>query len=61
MHPRAYYWTEGDEIVVQNWIGSYLGQEHRHSPADFERWADDARRTGWILVPLAEPNLVGAP
>ncbi len=33
-----YYWKEGNEIVVQNMVGGYTGQLHRHTPEDFERW-----------------------
>ena len=45
--PRAYYWQDGAEIVVQNAVGGYLGQEHRHTPEDFARWRADAERDGW--------------
>lgn len=48
--PRAYWWAEGEEIVVQNWIGVHQGQEHRHTPGDFEAWRADAERDGWEVI-----------
>uniref|UniRef100_A0A6M3MAC1 Uncharacterized protein n=1 Tax=viral metagenome TaxID=1070528 RepID=A0A6M3MAC1_9ZZZZ len=43
-----YYWKEGDEIVVQNWVGGMKGQEHRHSPEDFKRWSKDIKAENLI-------------
>ncbi len=35
---RHYYWKDGKGIIVQNVVGGYLGQEHRHSQESFARW-----------------------
>ena len=56
MQPRAYWWPEGREIVVQNWIGAHQGQEHRHTEEDFERWRADAERDGWEVVEANQPS-----
>jgi hypothetical protein len=53
MQPRAYWWREGDEIVVQNFIGAYMGQEHRHTLAAFQAWKRDAEAGGWDVIELA--------
>ena len=52
MDARAYWWKEGKEIVVQNWIGGMQGQEHRHSPKEFEQWKKEA--TGFEVIELKE-------
>lgn len=33
-----YYWKENNKIVVQNIVGGHMGQLHKHTPEDFERW-----------------------
>lgn len=50
--PRAYYWIDGSEVVVQNVIGPYMGQEHRHTPKDFERWKRDAIASGFEVLAI---------
>jgi len=36
-----YYWREGNQIVVQNMVGGYEGQKHKHTIEDFKRWKKD--------------------
>jgi len=48
--PRAYYWKEGDQIIVQNVIGGFRGQEHKHTPESFENWKEKAK--GWELIKI---------
>lgn len=47
-----YYWREDGEIVVQNWVGGYKGQEHRHSPKDFKDWVKRNKIPADCLVDL---------
>lgn len=47
-----YYWREDDEIVVQNWVGGHKGQEHRHSPKDFEDWVKENKIKPECLMDL---------
>ena len=49
---RAYFWEEGDKIVVQNAVGAYLGQKHEHTVADFATWRASAEKDGWIVEDL---------
>jgi len=47
MYPMAemhfYWWRENGKIVVQNAIGSYLGQKHEHTEKDFKRWIEEGK------------------
>lgn len=47
---RAYWWKEGDTVVVQNWVGGFKGQEHRHTEAEFLTWKEDAQEGGVEVV-----------
>jgi len=33
-----YYWRESNQIVVQNMVGGYEGQKHKHSLENFKEW-----------------------
>lgn len=36
-----YYWKEKGKIVVQNMVGGFKGQEHKHTPKDFQKWIEE--------------------
>lgn len=46
---RAGWWREGDEYVVQNFVGSFVGQLHRHDLRGFLAWCENAK--GFIITP----------
>ena len=56
--PRCYFWREGDVVVAQNWVGTMQGQEHRHTPEDWERWRANAERDGWEVTEVKRAVVV---
>jgi len=51
MQARAGWWKEGRIYVMQNMVGPYLGQEHRHNKRDFLKWCESAEKDGWKIMP----------
>ncbi len=42
----ARYWEENGKICVQNFVGTFMGQYHEHTPGEFEVWRIDAEADG---------------
>lgn len=38
---RHYYRKKGGKIIVQNAVAGCLGQEHEHTPEEFEQWVKE--------------------